>query len=61
MKRYNIEARRNGEACIVNVSGGTLHAELKCVGELRSISVTGRGNVRQIKAIAKIFQKTVNA
>ncbi|WP_274371515.1 hypothetical protein [Morganella morganii] len=61
MKRYDIEAEKIGESYLVTVSSGGLHAEVKGVGRVRWISVTGRGNVRQIKSIAKIFQKTINA
>lgn len=61
MKRYDIEAEKIDESYLVTVSSGSLHAEVKGVGQVRWVSVTGRGNVRQIKVIAKIFQKTINA
>ncbi|WP_341993584.1 hypothetical protein [Morganella morganii] len=61
MKRYDIEAEKIGESYLVTVSNGSLHAKVKGVGQVRCISVTGRGNVRQIKTIAKIFQKAINA
>ncbi|OBU09843.1 hypothetical protein [Morganella psychrotolerans] len=61
MKQYGIEAERIGEVSIVTVSNGNLHATAECIGQVRRMSVTGRGNVRQIKTIAKIFQKTINA
>ena len=61
MKHFKIDAKGCGESAVVTVESGELRAVAKRVGVLREISVTGRGNVRQIKTIAKIFMRAINA
>lgn len=61
MKHLKIDAKGCGESSVVTVESGDLRAEAKRVGALRVISVAGRGNVRQIKTIAKIFLISINA
>lgn len=60
MKHFKIDAKGCGESAVVTVEYGGLLAEAKRVGCVRKISVSGRGNVRQIKTIAKIFLRALN-
>ncbi|OBU11705.1 hypothetical protein AYY17_03100 [Morganella psychrotolerans] len=60
MKHFKIDAKGCGESAVVTVEYGRLLAEAKRVGALRKIAITGRGNVRQIKTIAKIFMRALN-
>ncbi|WP_156341077.1 hypothetical protein [Morganella sp. EGD-HP17] len=60
MKHFKIDAKGCDESAVVTVECGSLLAEAKRVGCVRGISVSGRGNVRQIKTIAKIFMRALN-
>lgn len=55
MKNYNIDAKTTGAVTKVDITNGNLKACLCQAGNVRKIIVTGRGNVRQIKTIAKAF------
>ncbi|MEY0948611.1 hypothetical protein AB7179_00260 [Providencia manganoxydans] len=57
MKSYDIDAKTTayGAVARVEVADGNLTALLTKAGAATRITVTGRGNVRQIKTIAKTF------
>ncbi|HCR4096406.1 TPA: hypothetical protein U2I30_003744 [Providencia rettgeri] len=55
MKNYDIEAYTTGYSAKIDVTDGELKACLLQAGGIKRITVTGRGNVRQIKTIAKTF------
>lgn len=59
MKKYNIEANSSGYAAKIDVTDGELTACLLKTGGIKRITVTGRGNVRQIKTIAKTFYRVL--
>ena len=60
MKKYNIDAKTTGYVTKIDVTDGELTACLRQAGSIRRITVTGRGNVRQIKTIAKTFYRTLH-
>ena len=62
MKEYNIDAKTTAYGAIarVEVTDGNLTALLTKAGAATRIIVTGRGNVRQIKTIAKTFYRALH-
>lgn len=60
MKNYEIDAKTTGSGTKIDITDGELTACLRQAGNIRRITVTGRGNVRQIKTIAKTFYRTLN-
>ncbi|HGN9467097.1 TPA: hypothetical protein ACK0LO_000240 [Providencia stuartii] len=59
MKNYEIDAKTTGFGTKIDITDGELTACLRQAGKIRRITVTGRGNVRQIKSIAKTFYRTL--
>ncbi|MEX6255458.1 MULTISPECIES: hypothetical protein [Providencia] len=61
MKNYNIDAKTTAYGAVVRVevTDGSLSALLTKAGAATRITVTGRGNVRQIKTIAKTFYRAL--
>lgn len=59
MKNYDIDAKTTGYGTKIDVTNGELTACLRQAGNIRRINVTGRGNVRQIKSIAKTLYRTL--
>lgn len=60
MKNYDIDAKTTGYGTKIDVTDGDLTACLRQAGKIRRITVTGRGNVRQIKSIAKTFYRALH-
>nr|ELR5112990.1 hypothetical protein [Providencia stuartii] len=60
MKNYDIDAKTTGYGTKIDVTDGDLTACLRQAGNIGRITVTGRGNVRQIKTIAKTFYRALH-
>jgi len=55
MKKVCIDAKRAGDRRVIEMSIGSVTAVYRCVGELSQLKASGRGNVRQIKALLREF------
>lgn len=59
MSSAYFESNRIGDVSRTEVRTGNVTATLKQVGDTKSLKCTGRGNVRQAKALAKELHKTI--
>lgn len=55
MKKACIDMKRAGNRCVMEISIGGVTARYRAVGELSELKATGRGNVRQVKALLREF------
>ncbi|AIR07160.1 hypothetical protein JT31_21870 [Cedecea neteri] len=55
MKKVFIDAKRAGDRKVIEMSVGSITAVYRCVGDLSQLKATGRGNVRQVKALLREF------
>ncbi|EOA2942006.1 hypothetical protein ACHY88_001598 [Escherichia coli] len=57
MKNIDVVFERQGDSSYTRVNAGHLIATVEQVGANKTISIYGRGNVRQMKAIAREIHK----
>ena len=55
MKKVHIESKRAGDRRVIEISIGGITARYRAIGELSELKATGRGNVRQVKALLREF------
>ncbi|HBR2097276.1 MULTISPECIES: hypothetical protein [Klebsiella/Raoultella group] len=55
MKKVHIESKRAGDRRIIEISIGGITARYRAAGEIKELKATGRGNVRQVKALLREF------
>jgi len=59
MSGVYFESKRVGDISCTHVKVGGVEAIMKKIGERKVIESKGRGNVRQVKAIARALHKTI--
>lgn len=59
MSGVYIESNRLGDISVTHVKCGDVEAIMKQVGERKVIKSQGRGNVRQVKTIARALHKVI--
>lgn len=59
MKSVAIESKRVRDVSITHVKYGSIEVTMKQVGECKVIATEGRGNVRQVKSIARLLHKSI--
>lgn len=52
-----IECQKNEHAAFIQVTIGNISAAYKRVGARRNLKASGRGNVRQVKALLREFTR----
>lgn len=57
MKNVDVVFERKGDCSYTRVNVGNLIATVEQVGANKTISIYGRGNVRQLKAISREIHK----
>ncbi|KFC07537.1 hypothetical protein GTGU_01780 [Trabulsiella guamensis ATCC 49490] len=55
MPKVFINAKRAGDLSVIEMSVGCVTATYRRVGELSELKASGRGNVRQVKALLREF------
>ncbi|GKX60658.1 hypothetical protein [Leminorella grimontii] len=58
-KVISVESRKANNVSITTVNLNGLTAEFRQANSIKKLTVSGRGNVRQIKAIAKEFHRAI--
>ena len=53
MKKVHIESKRAGDRRVIEISIGGITARYRAIGS--ELKATGRGNVRQVKALLREF------
>jgi len=59
MKDVDVISERVGDCSYTRVSNSNLVVTLEQIGSTKSLTTYGRGNVRQMKAIARWFHKSL--
>ncbi len=59
MSGVYFESKRVGDISCTHVKVGGVEAIMKQIGERKVIESKGRGNVRQVKTIARALHKTI--
>jgi len=59
MKGVYFESKKKGDISCTHVKIGPVEAIMKQIGDLKSIKSQGRGNVRQVKTIARALHKAI--
>lgn len=59
MSGVYFESKRIGDISCTHVKSGDVEATMKQVGDRKVIESRGRGNIRQVKAIARALHKAI--
>lgn len=59
MSGVYFESKRVGDISCTHVKSGGIEAIMKQIGDRKAIKCQGRGNVRQVKSIARELHKAI--